>query len=185
MPSSHLILCHPLLLLPPTPPSIRVFSNESTLRMRWPKYWSFSFSIILSKEHPGLISFRMDWLDLLAVQGTWLQVSPKCQVQTGFQAYSSKKKWDLFCLLKFQLSLLQLLLIGSVTTKWQTKGLRFNHTRLRSRTWNSGILPIQCLFSKLRQSYAPFWQEVITVIVAQFPKLKLSRTLWGSGVQIC
>ena len=70
MPSSHLILCHPLLLLPPIPPSVRVFSNESTLRMRWPKYWSFSFSIVPSKEHPGLISFRMDWLNLLAVQGT-------------------------------------------------------------------------------------------------------------------
>ena len=68
-PSSHLILCRPLLLLPPIPPSIKVFSNESTLRMRWPKYWSFSFSIIPSKEIPGLI-FRMDWLDLLAVQGT-------------------------------------------------------------------------------------------------------------------
>ena len=70
MPSSHLILCRPLLLLPPIPPSIRVFSNESTLHMRWPKYWSFNFSIIPSKEHIGLISFRMDWLDLLAVQGT-------------------------------------------------------------------------------------------------------------------
>src|SRR5574340_78903 len=70
MPSSHLILCCPLLLLPPIPPSIRVFSNESTLVIRWPKYWRFSFSIIPSKEHPGLISFRMDWLDLLAVQGT-------------------------------------------------------------------------------------------------------------------
>ena len=70
MPSSHLILCHPLLLLPPIPPSIRVFTNESTLCMRWPKYWSFSFSISSSKEHPGLISFRMDWLDLLAGQGT-------------------------------------------------------------------------------------------------------------------
>ena len=70
MPSSHLILCHPLFLLPPIPPSIRVFSKESTLCMRWRKYWSFSFSIIRSKEHPGLISFRMDWLDLLAVQGT-------------------------------------------------------------------------------------------------------------------
>ena len=70
MPSSHLILCRPLLLLPPIPPSIRVFSNESTLHMRWPKYWSFSFSIIPSKEHPGLISFMMDWLDLLAAQGT-------------------------------------------------------------------------------------------------------------------
>ena len=70
MPSSHLILCCPFLLLPPIPPSIRVFSNESTLHIRWPKYWRFSFSIIPSKEHPGLISFRMDWLDLLAVQGT-------------------------------------------------------------------------------------------------------------------
>ena len=70
MPSNHLILCRPLLLLPPIPPSIRVFSNESILRVRWPKYWSFSFSIIPSKEIPELISFRMDWLDLLAVQGT-------------------------------------------------------------------------------------------------------------------
>ena len=81
MPSSHLILCCPLLLLPPIPPSIRVFSNESTLRMRWPKYWSFSLSIILSKEHPGLISFRMDWLDLLEVQGT---------LKSLLQHYSSK-----------------------------------------------------------------------------------------------
>ena len=70
MSSSHLILCHPLLLLPPIPPSIRVFSNESTLRIRWPKYWSFSFNISPSNEHPGLISFRIEWLDLLAVQGT-------------------------------------------------------------------------------------------------------------------
>ena len=81
MPFSHLILCCPLLLLPSIPPSIRIFSNESTLRMRWPKYWSFSFSIIPSKEIPGLISFRMDWLDLLAVQGTL-----KCL----FQHHSSK-----------------------------------------------------------------------------------------------
>ena len=70
MPSSHLILCRPLLLLPPIPPSIRVFSNESTLHMRWPKYWSFSLSVSPSSDHPGLVSFRMDWLDLLAVQGT-------------------------------------------------------------------------------------------------------------------
>ena len=81
MPSSHLILCRPLLLLPPIPPSIRVFSNESTLCMRWPKYWSFSFSIIPSNEHPGLISFRMDWLDLLAVQGT-LESSPTPQFKS-------------------------------------------------------------------------------------------------------
>ena len=70
MPSSHLTLCHPLLLLPLIPPNVRVFSNESALRMVWPKYWSFSFSIICSNEHPGLIPFRMDWLDLLAVQRT-------------------------------------------------------------------------------------------------------------------
>ena len=70
MPSSHLILCRPLLLLPPIPPSIRVFSNESTLHMRWPKYWRFNLGISRSNEHPGLVTFRMDWLDLLAVQGT-------------------------------------------------------------------------------------------------------------------
>ena len=81
MPSSHLILCHPLLLLPSIPPRIRVFSNESTLHMRWPKYWIFSFSISLSKEIRGLISFRMDWLDLLAVQGT---------LQSLLQYHSSK-----------------------------------------------------------------------------------------------
>ena len=75
MPSSRLILCRPLLLLPPVPPSIRVFSSESTLRIRWPEYWSFSFSISPSNEHPGLISFRMDWLDLLAVQGTLKSLS--------------------------------------------------------------------------------------------------------------
>ena len=84
MPSSHLILCRPLLLLPLIPPSIRVFSNESTLRMRWPKYWSFSFNISPSKEHPGLISFRMDCLDLLVVQGTLKSLlqhhSPKASI---------------------------------------------------------------------------------------------------------
>ena len=84
VPSSHLILCHPLLLLPPVLPSIRVFSNESTLRTRWPKYWSFSFNISPSNEHPGLISFRIDWLDLLAVQGTLKSLlqhhSPKASV---------------------------------------------------------------------------------------------------------
>ena len=81
MPSSHRILCCPLLLLPPIPHSIRVFSHETTLHMRWPKYWSFSFSISPSNEHPGLISFRMDWLDLLAIQGT---------LKSLLQHYSSK-----------------------------------------------------------------------------------------------
>ena len=81
MPSNHLILCHPLLLLPSIFPNIRVFSNESVLCIRWPKYWSFSFNISVSNEHPGLISFRMDWLDLLAVQGT---------LKSLLQYYSSK-----------------------------------------------------------------------------------------------
>ena len=85
MPSNHLILCHSLLLLPSIFPSIRVFSNESVLSMRWPKYWSFSFSIIPSKEIPGLISFRMDWLDLLAVQGTLRSLlQPKVQKHNFF-----------------------------------------------------------------------------------------------------
>ena len=92
MPSSHLILCRPLLLLPPIPPSVTVFSEESTLRMRWPKYWSFSFSISPSNEHLGLISFRMDWLDLLAVQGT---------LKSLFQHHSSK------AVLSFHSSILQ------------------------------------------------------------------------------
>ena len=96
MPSSHLILCHPLLLLPPIPPSIRVFSNESTLRMRWPKYWSFSLSISPSNEHPGLI-FRIDWLDLLAVQGTL-----KNLLQPGMDIYDSV---DLVKVVLFQMAL--------------------------------------------------------------------------------
>ena len=95
MPSSHLILCGPLLLLPPNPPSIRVFSNESTLHMRWPKYWSFSFSISPSNEHPGLISFRMNWLDLLAVQGT---------LKSLLQHHSSKAS-ILRCLASFTVQL--------------------------------------------------------------------------------
>ena len=86
MPSSHLILCRPLLLLPPIPPSIRVFSNETALLMRWPKYWNFSLSISPSNEHPGLVSFRMDWLGLLAVQGT---------LQSLLQHHSSKVWWFL------------------------------------------------------------------------------------------
>ena len=99
MPSSHLILCRPLLLQPPIPPSIRVFSNESALRTRWPKYWSFSFSISPSKEHPRLISFRMDWLDLLAVQGTLKSLfTMKSVLNTFLSAQCSK----LYCWLQAQ-----------------------------------------------------------------------------------
>ena len=99
MPSSHLILCHPLLLLPPIPPSIRVFSNESSLHMRWPKYWSFSLSISPSNEHPGLVFFRMDWLDLLAVQGTLKSLlqhhSSKASIQFSSQSNSHIHTWPL------------------------------------------------------------------------------------------
>ena len=89
MSSRHLILCHPLLLLPPIPPSIRVFSNESTLHMRWPKYWSFSFSISPSNEHSGLISFRMDLLDLLAVQGTLKSLLQHCSSKASILQHSA------------------------------------------------------------------------------------------------
>ena len=99
MPSSHHILCHPLLLLPPIPPSIRVFSNESSLHMRWPKYWSFSLSISPSNEHPGLVFFRMDWLDLLAVQGTLKSLlqhhSSKASIQFSSQSNSHIHTWPL------------------------------------------------------------------------------------------
>jgi len=99
MPSSHLILCRPLLLLPPIPPSIRVFSNESTLHMRWPKYWRFSFSIIPSKEIPGLISFRMDWLDLLAVQWKQMSIDRRMDKENVVHIYNKinsqpLKKWN-------------------------------------------------------------------------------------------
>ena len=113
MPSSHLILCQPLLLLPPIPPSIRVFSNESTLHMRWPKYWSFSFIIIPSKEHPGLISFRMDWFDLLAVQGTLKSLlqhhSSKALITWTDQQMCPQQMWSQD--LKLELSDFKLLLL--------------------------------------------------------------------------
>ena len=89
MPSSHLILCRPLLILPPIPPNIRVFSNESAFHMRWPKYWSFSFSVSPSKEPPGLISFGMDWLDLLAVQGTLKSLLQYHSSETSILRYSA------------------------------------------------------------------------------------------------
>ena len=118
MPTSHLILCHPLLLLPLIPSSIRVFSNESTLRMKWPNYWSFSFSISPSNEHPGLISFRMDWLNLLAVQGT---------LKSLFQHHSSNA--SIFrCSAFFTVQLLKLniqktkIMASSPITSWEIDG---------------------------------------------------------------
>ena len=148
MPSSHLILCRPLLLLPSISPSIRVFSSESTVRMRWPKYWSFSFSIIPSKEHPGLISFRLDWVDLLVVQGT---------LKSLFQHHNSKaSNW------KFG----PLLLCKPSGTSWVCGGKQ----RLRNRSQSSvGSLP-KNLLGRFPLSKLATYHRILLIIMAQ--KLK-------------
>ena len=145
MPSSHLILCHPLFLLPPIPPSIRVFSNESTLRMRWPKYWSFNLSIIPSKDHPGLISFRMDWLDLLAVHGT---------LKSLLQHHSSKAS-ILQCSAFFLVQLSHLYMIIGETIALTTQmlvgkvvSLLFN---MLSRLGTAFLPRRKCLWNKLNK----------------------------------
>ena len=139
MPSSHLILCRPLFLLPPIPASIKVFSNESTLRMRWPKYWSFSFSISPSNEHPGLISFRMDRLDLLAVQGThksllqhhssklvvsqYLYVRLSVQRMTKLKSYSPHRKFTAeVCFFK----------VSRIASFWLLSNLQIHFSSFRS-----------------------------------------------------
>ena len=139
MPSSYLILCHPLLLLPPIPPNIRVFSNKSTLRMRWPKYWSFSFSISPSNEHSGLISFRMDWLDLLAVQGT-----PKSLLQ-----HHSSKASILRCLAFFTVQL---------SHPYMTTGRTIALTR---QTFVGKVMSL--LFNMLSRLVITFYQRVSSV----------------------
>ena len=149
MPSSHLILCHLLLLLPPTPPSIRVFSNKSTLRMRWPKYWSFSFSIIPSKEIPGLISFRMDWLDLLAVQETLkslLQHHVSFQSQRKAMSKNAQTTAQLYSshvLVKIKKRLMQML-------PWWWK------ERVRGPDWSLFQYELSCF---------PKWSEIKVLII--------------------
>ena len=141
MPSSHLILCHPLLLLPPIAPSIRVFSSESALHMRWPKYWSFSFSIRPSNEHPGLISFRMDWLDLLAIQWT---------LKSLLQHHSSKAS-ILWCSAFFIVQLLHPYMTTGKTialTRWTFE--------LQQETWgSSGVWVIDTMESPLITARKP------------------------------
>ena len=129
MPSSHIILCGPLLLLPPIPPSIRVFSSESTLRMRWPKYWSFSFSISPSNEHPGLISFRMDWLDLLAFQGT---------LKSLLQHHSSKAS------ILWSSAFFTVQLSHTTSTAWEALKYLYNHNERTCKV---------CLLLFLRNSF--------------------------------
>ena len=155
MPSSHLILCRPLLLLPPIPLSIRVFSSESTLRIRWPKYWSFSLSISPSNEHPGLISFRMDWLDLLAVQGT---------LKSLLQHHSSKAS-VLQCSAFFTVQLLypymttgksialtRRTFVGKVMSLVKVKVKSLSHVRLFATPWTVAYqAPLYMGFS--RQEY--------------------------------
>ena len=157
MPSSHLIFCNPLLLLPPIPPSIRVFSNESTLHIRWPKYWSFSFSISPSKEHPGLISFRMDWLDLLSVQGT-LESSPTPQ----FKSISSSA-----------LSRLHSPTLTSVHDHWK------NHSLTR-RTFVGKVMSLLLnMLSRLVITFLPrskhrliSWLQSPSAVILEPPKIK-------------
>ena len=156
MPSSHLILCRPFLLLPPIPPRIRVFSNESTLHMRWPKYWSFSFSIIPSKEHPGLISFRIDWLDLLAVQGT---------LKSLLQHYSSKAsilRHSSF----FTVQLLHLYMTTGKTialTRWTFVG------KVMSLIFN---MLSRLVITFLPRSLLMSWLQSSSVVILEPPKIK-------------
>ena len=158
MPSSHLILCHPLLLLPPIPPSIRVFSNESTLCLRWPKYWSFSFSISPSNEYPGLISFRMDWLDLLAVQGT---------LKSLLQHHSSKAS-ILRCSAFFTVQLSHPYMTTGKTIALtrqisicKVMSLLFN---MMSRWVITFLLRSKCLLIS--------WQQSPFAVILEFPKMK-------------
>ena len=151
MPSSHLIFCRPLLLLPPIPPSIRVFSSESTLCTRWPKYWSFTFSIIPSKEIPGLISFRMDWLDLLAVQGTRKSL---------LQQHSSKAS-TLWCSAFFTVQL---------SHPYMTTGKTIALTR---RTFVGKVISL--LFnmpSRLVISFLPRSKRLLSAVILEPPKIK-------------
>ena len=142
MPSSHLILCCPLLLLPPIPPSIRIFSNESTLHMRWPKYWSFSFNIIPSKEIPGLISFRRDWLDLLAVQGTLKSLlqhhSSKASILRHLAFFTVQlSHLVIFKLITFDLTSVILIVVGTVNYQFQEP---FFPIFLEASSWNCSSL---------------------------------------------
>ena len=170
MPSSHLILCHPLLLLPPVPPSIKVFSNESTLHMRWQKYWSFSFSISPTKEHPGLISFRMDLLDLLAVQGT---------LKSLLQHHTSKA------------SILQHSAFFTVQLShpYMTTGKTITLTR---RTFVGKVMSLLLnMLSRLVITFLPrskrlliLWLQTPSAVILESPKIK-SDTISNVSPSIC
>ena len=158
MPSSHLILCRPLCLLPPIPPSITVFSNESTLRIRWPKYWSFSFSIIPSKEIPGLISFKMDWLDLPAVQGT---------LKSLLQHHSSKAL-TLWCSAFFTVQLSHLYMTTGKTialTRWTFVG------KVMSLLFNM-VSRLDITFLPRSKRLLISWLQSPSAVILEPPKIK-------------
>ena len=175
MPSSHLILCRPLLLLPLIPPSIRVFSNESALQMRWPKYWSFSFSIIPSKEHPGLISFRMDWLDLLVVQGTLkglLQPHSSKASVLRCSAFFTVQLWHPYMTTGKTIALTRWTFVGKVVS------LLFN---MLSRLVITFLPKIKCLLISWLVSKALWWLKNIVVPFTQcFVVVALSE--WEEGL---
>ena len=158
MPSSHLILCCPLLLLPPIPSSIRVFSSESTLHMRWPKYWSFSLSISPSNEHPGLVSFRMDWLDLLAVQGTLKSLLQHC----------SSKASSLWCSAFFTVQLLHPYMTTGKTialTRWTFVGKVMSLLlNMLSRLVITFLPRSKCLLIS--------WLQSLSAVILEPPKIK-------------
>ena len=147
MPSSHLILCRPLLLLPPILPSIRVFSNESTLCMRWPKYWSFSFSIIPSNEIPGLISFTMDWLDLLAVQGTLIHINnyfksswTKCSNQKTKSDWMDTRTRPIYIYIYIYTAYKRLTSDLKTHTDWKAGDVKRYSMQMETKaTWSSNI----------------------------------------------
>ena len=178
MPSSHLILCFPLLLLPPIPPSIRVFSNESTLLMRWPKYWSFSFSIIPSKEHLGLISSRMDWLDLLAVQGTLKSLLQHHSSKASILRCSAFFTVQLLLLPKLVGVLLSLIFVPR-TRPMKTLSTGQVFSRFSGRLWR-GFLGTFCplLFPTVLQLPSPgTWAQ-------PKPMMPSFRTYWSSGSDV-
>ena len=168
MPSSTLILGRPLLLLPTIPPSIRVFSNESTLHMRWPKYWSFSFSIITSKEHPGLISFRMDWLDLLAVQGT---------LKSLLQHHSSKAS-ILQCSAFFTVQLSHPYMTTGKTialTRWTLAAFNFcslrgHSVRLQGKPFNITVIQVYAPTSNAEEAEVEWFYEDLQNLLEVTPK---------------
>ena len=188
IPSSHLILCRPLLLLPPIPPSIRVFSNESTLHMRWLKYWGFSFSISPSNEHPGLISFRIDWLDLLAVQGTLKSLLQHHSSKANNITLKKKKNetYNTLAYIKYWImggiTILFLVLFNKLVSKEldTTKRLHFHFSL--SYTGEGNGNPLQCSCLENPRDRGAWWAAVYRVAQSQTQLKWLSSSSSSSTI---